>query len=87
MSQKELKLKETAVSTNRRSFLKSTGAAGIGAAMAITGTQVFGESAPSQKIVLAIVGCGGRGSALAAGFLERGDCSIAWVCDPFLPRA
>lgn len=87
MFQCESRNHSESLATDRRSFLKSAGTLGMGAATVLTGVQVFGEASPSQQIVLGIVGCGGRGTSLATGFLERGDCRIAWVCDPFLPRA
>lgn len=39
-------------------------------------------SAPANdRLVLGMVGLSGRGDSLAMGFLDRGDCEIACICD------
>ncbi len=74
--------------TTRREFLRHGAAAtAIGGWTLLPRVTSVAETPANERVVLAIVGCGGRGSALAGGFLERGDCRIAYVCDPFLPRA
>ncbi|HOA53935.1 MAG TPA: twin-arginine translocation signal domain-containing protein, partial [Thermogutta sp.] len=60
MFQCESRNHSESLATDRRSFLKSAGTLGMGAATVLTGVQVFGEASPSQQIVLGIVGCGGR---------------------------
>ena len=36
----------------------------------------------NDRLVLAMIGVGGgRGHSLAMGFLDRGDCEIAYICD------
>jgi predicted dehydrogenase len=45
-------------------------------------------AAPANgKIIMAQVGCGGRGGSLAPGFVARGDCLYAYCCDPDINRA
>ena len=36
----------------------------------------------NDKVVLGLIGAGGRGPNLANGFLDRGDCEFAFVADP-----
>jgi predicted dehydrogenase len=35
----------------------------------------------NEKIMLGLIGCGGRGPQLAEGFLKRGDCEFACLAD------
>ena len=69
---------------SRRTFLdrsKKTGLA-LAAGVTILGDPASVRAAPANdKVVLALIGCGGRGRALATGFAERGDCQFAYVCD------
>ena len=55
-----------------------SGAAGI---TILANPQSARATPASDKIVLGLVGCGGRGPHLAKGFLERGDCEFAYLAD------
>jgi predicted dehydrogenase len=72
-------------SINRREFLDRTKKTALGLAAGVTilknARSVYGAPA-ADKIILAAVGLGGRGSNLAPGFLSRGDCEYAYLCDP-----
>ena len=72
-------------SLNRREFLDTAKKTSVGLAAGVTILQsaksVRGYPA-NEKVILASVGLGGRGPHLAAGFLERDDCEIAYGCDP-----
>ena len=75
---------------DRRRFLEQANKAGLGLAAGLTilkDPRSVRAAPANDKIVLAAVGAGGRGSNLAAGFAERGDCEFAYVCDRDLPRA
>ncbi len=63
---------------NRRAFLKSSlGTAGI---LALgSSARVLGAN---DKIVVGVMGLGGRGTFLAEKFAERPDVEIAYLCDP-----
>ncbi len=63
----------------RRSFLakSSLGAA----AVAMPAISASGASSANETVVLATIGCGGRGSRLTRNFSDREDCKIAAVCD------
>ncbi len=71
----------------RRFFAQSTSTAlGVAAGWTILQNSQSARATPAaDKVVLAAVGMGGRGSALAAhpdrSFLSRGDCEYAWLCD------
>ena len=75
---------------NRREFLNRSKQAGLGLAAGITilsNAQSVRAAPANDRIILAQVGCGGRGGSLAPAFAERGDCRYAYCCDPNLPRA
>ena len=40
-----------------------------------------GEAAPSNKITLGLIGCGGEGTKNIIGFLAQSDCRVVAVCD------
>jgi predicted dehydrogenase len=75
---------------NRREFLARSKKTGLGLAAGVTILQsarsVRGAPA-NEKVVLALVGSGGRGRNLAGDFAQRGDCQFAYVCDPDTGRA
>ncbi|MBI5384831.1 MAG: Gfo/Idh/MocA family oxidoreductase [Verrucomicrobia bacterium] len=63
---------------NRREFLKQS--AGTAATLAVLSTT---RAAPANdKIVVGVMGIGGRGTALAGMFAARKDVEIAWLSDP-----
>ena len=63
---------------NRRQFLKQS----MGAATALTvlsGPRILGAN---ERIVVGVMGTGGRGTFLLGKFAARQDVTIAYVCDP-----
>jgi len=85
-------------SVDRRGFLKTVGAAGLatipaGTALAsrssskMTGGRVIGAN---DRINVAVIGCGGRGSSDARAFASFGEknnaCQIVAVCDVYEKR-
>ena len=69
---------------NRRDFLqRSTKTSlGVAAGWTILRNAKSVRAAPANdRVVLASVGVRGRGGNLAAGFAERPDCRIAYICD------
>jgi len=46
-----------------------------------TGMSLPAKAASQDKIVMGLMGCGGRGSDLAKGFAKRPDVEIAWLAD------
>ena len=67
---------------NRRQFLKTTALAGLG--MGLSGSKIStisGLNAPSNKIVVAVMGVNGRGRALADSFARLDGSEVAYICD------
>ena len=63
---------------NRRQFVKtSAGAAAV--FTAVTGPKA--AVAANEKIVVGVMGLGGRGTFVAERFAERKDVEIAYLCD------
>lgn len=64
---------------NRRDFVRqaSVTAAGI----TILNFPVFGKNAPSNKVVVAVMGVNSRGAYLAECFSKLPDVEVAYICD------
>ena len=66
---------------NRRTFLDRSKVSTLGIGMGLTILSDPGSlraTPANDRIVMAIVGCGGRGVTLARGFAARDDCEIAY---------
>lgn len=65
---------------SRRDFLSTTalGAAGV----AIAGAPALGAAGVNDKVVVGLIGCGGRGPGVAKGFTGLPGVEVAYVCDP-----
>ncbi|MCA9230566.1 MAG: Gfo/Idh/MocA family oxidoreductase [Planctomycetales bacterium] len=63
----------------RRSFNKA-GAVAAGITILANSKSARGTPA-NEKLILGLIGCGGRGPYLAQGFLERRDCEFAYMAD------
>ena len=63
---------------NRRNFIKNTSAA-VG--VTILNFPVFGKNAPSNKVVLAVMGVNSRGNYLAKSFASLENVEVAYICD------
>jgi predicted dehydrogenase len=69
---------------NRRDFLERTHRSALGLAAGLTvlsDPRSVRATPANDKVILAIVGCRGRGNMLATGFASREDCHIAYFCD------
>jgi predicted dehydrogenase len=64
---------------NRREFLELT-SAGLLAASAMTTAQAAPKSA-NDKLVIGLIGCGGRGTNVAGMFRKVPNVEVAYVCD------
>ena len=64
-------------SLNRREFMKST----VGAATALAAVSQRRVRGANDKIVIGVMGLGGRGTYLAESFAQRADAEIAYLCD------
>src|SRR5262245_57134636 len=63
---------------NRRQFVKQS----VGAAAAWTALSQARVAGANERIVVGVMGVGGRGTALAGMFAPRPDVEIAYLCDP-----
>lgn len=70
------------VSVDRRYFL----AAGAATGLALTGT-ASAQDQPSQKLIVGVMGTGGRGTAVAQGFQRQPGVEVAYTCDVDQGRA
>ncbi len=73
--------------TRRRFFEESVMAASAAALPLPLFAEEKQSPSPSEKLTVAILGCGIRGKAHARSLARLADCDIAYVCDPDLDRA
>ena len=66
--------------TNRREFLKLA-SAGVATATALGGAQASAAESANEKLVVALIGCGGRGMGDAGQFQKLPNVEVAYVCD------
>jgi predicted dehydrogenase len=66
---------------NRRQFVQQTSWTAAALAAPAVMRAARGADAPSNKIILAVMGTNGRGSALASEFARLDGCEIATICD------
>ncbi|MHC4228971.1 MAG: Gfo/Idh/MocA family protein [Planctomycetota bacterium] len=64
-------------SMNRRRFLKDS----VGATAALAALSQRRSSAAGNKVILGIMGVGGRGRALLTSLVKRSDVKIKYICD------
>ena len=63
----------------RRVFIRNASMAGAG--LTILNFPIFGKNAPSNKVVLAVMGVNSRGSYLAKSYSQLANVEIAYICD------
>jgi len=64
---------------NRRQFIRNSSFAAAG--ITILNFPVFGKKAPSNKVVVAVMGVNSRGAYLARCFSELENVEVAYICD------
>jgi predicted dehydrogenase len=64
---------------NRRKFIKDTSI--VAGGLTILNFPVFGENAPSNKVVIGVMGLNGRGGYLAKSFSKMANVEVAYLCD------
>ncbi|HBT11191.1 MAG TPA: oxidoreductase, partial [Leeuwenhoekiella sp.] len=77
-----MKEKQNSHSSKRRDFLKKTSIASLG--ISIVPRHVLGGvgfTAPSDKLVVAGIGVGGKGESDIKSFADSGLAEIAFLCD------
>lgn len=65
----------------RRDFLKTGTMAGVGAGLTILNFPVFGKNAPSNKLVIGVMGVNSRGSWLAQVAAKLPNTEVGFICD------
>jgi predicted dehydrogenase len=70
-------------SLNRRHFLGAAAAAGVG--LSLTATNVLGAN--EKKLVVGVMGTGGRGTEHARTFAKQANVEVAYCCDADKSRA
>ncbi len=66
---------------NRRTFLERAAAGGLTLSMAPSLQTVHGADAPTEKIIVGIIGTGGRGTSLSESYAQISGAEVAYVCD------
>ncbi|MBS1609591.1 MAG: Gfo/Idh/MocA family oxidoreductase [Bacteroidetes bacterium] len=64
---------------NRRKFLHQTSMAAAG--VTILNFPIFGKNAPSNKVVVAVMGVNSRGAYLAECYSQLENVEVAYICD------
>jgi predicted dehydrogenase len=64
---------------DRRSFIKNASVASAG--ITILNFPVFGKNAPSNKVIVAVMGVNSRGAYLAKSFSQLPNVEVAYICD------
>jgi len=64
---------------HRRSFIKNTSLAATG--ITILKFPVFGKNAPSNKVIVAVMGVNSRGAYLAKCYSQLPNVEVAYICD------
>ncbi len=64
---------------NRRKFIRNTSIASAG--ITILNFPVFGQNAPSNKVVVGVMGVNGRGGFLAESFARMPNVELGYICD------
>ena len=64
---------------NRKEFIKNTSLATAG--ITILNFPVFGKNAPSNKVVVAVMGVNSRGAYLAECFSQLSNVEVGYLCD------
>jgi len=68
-------------STNRRAFIKQATAAGVGLGILGQWSPVRAQAAPSDTVVVGVMGVNGRGTVLAETFARTPGAEVAYICD------
>jgi predicted dehydrogenase len=64
---------------HRRDFIKNTSLATAG--ITVLNFPVFGKNAPSNKVIIAVMGVNSRGAYLAESYSKLNNVEVAYICD------
>src|SRR5580692_840986 len=65
--------------SSRRAFLRDTTMATAG--LTILNFPIRGKMAPSNKVIIAVMGVNSRGAYLAKSFTQLPNVEVAYICD------
>lgn len=68
-------------SVDRRTFIRKTSAAGLGAGFLTPRLRSISKTAPSDRVNVAVMGVNGRGAVLAQTFDANAGSNVSYVCD------
>ncbi|MEX0600350.1 MAG: Gfo/Idh/MocA family oxidoreductase, partial [Rhodothermales bacterium] len=68
-------------SIDRRQFLKTTAAGGVGLGVAIRSAKAGVRYSANDTITIAVMGVNSRGDALAESFAGQANAEVLYVCD------
>src|SRR6187431_3005937 len=71
-------------SVDRRDFLKSSAAAGLGALVttrAVASPLILTNGSPNERLRVAVMGLNSRGAVHARSFAKMANCEVAYLCD------
>src|SRR5437763_3411077 len=68
-------------SLDRRDFLKSASATGLGVMMTSRVSASLIGASPSDKVVVAVIGVNGRGQVHVQNFARGKNTEVAYICD------
>jgi predicted dehydrogenase len=76
-------------SMTRRQFATTTAKTlvGLTAGRTLLSPTAVRAASPNDKVILTLIGAGGRGTALAANLSQVANVEFKFVCDAFAPRA
>src|SRR6266704_4661582 len=69
------------LSTTRRDFLRQTSLVTAGLSTLGGAGWLRAAGSPNEKVVVAIIGCNGRGMDHIAGYLSLPNTEIGYICD------
>jgi predicted dehydrogenase len=68
-------------SIDRRKFLATTAAAGVGLSVAGGFSIARAGESPNERVQVAVMGVNGRGHGIARTFARQANCEVRYVCD------
>jgi predicted dehydrogenase len=87
MKEEEIKKPESEILNSRRDFIKKTTVAAAGFMIVPRFVLGRGYVAPSDRLLIASIGVGGKGQSDVAMFAKSGKADIAFLCDVDTRRA
>jgi predicted dehydrogenase len=74
-------MKRDKIPLDRRDFVKTTSAAGLGVLLTSRDIEPLFTRRPNEKLVVGVMGLNGRGLVLARGFAGAANSTVGYLCD------